>query len=1847
MVPTGVDGHRHGRASLGRSDTAGSVTNKLSGLVVSHSSAPRGLDNRHKDRCFLNATLQLLSSKLELDPAPASDHCCARKDCLADSLHCVLLSISAGPSSTPSLSDSALNAHVSKLHAQLTTQGPTSRPAGTGTGASISSTLSILTRLQCSHSRRTPIWLSRLLSHWTEKATCSSCGQVTSTSAHGPCIEIPALATGPDWHSWIESSEQRHCAKCSATRSTSIERAPCMTKSNTLTVLCPILADQRTLAKGPITPLPLPVHLTAVSKDSKPMSAWIQPHAIVFHEGPSVAEGHLSCSRKSHRPDVWYHADDEEVRPGAITQPSQSISPHVTSFEIRLLDRTVQMAPPKLTEDFIQPPTPPPHAFHVANPPGTGAPTAGTHHVGPQAFRPLASSPHAFSPHAFSPHAASPHAVWRNGMVYFAPPPSATHGPPVHWHQAAPYQAYIPVGLGRRPGMLSTTADLVRVSCLNAHCNVQKAMGPILSDAYFESFFSTEPKPGVHTKHTPKVVAVKSVVVLTEAFAPWSDGATQAAHVNLALRKRVHFLVNKDPRTRTAILASKDLDPQLAGSCRLPKGAKCSGDTGFAETIMVRLKTRPKPTIVFCCYLAPGHDQFARGVLGFIRHTLLAPHSKYRGFNAIIVGDFNAPHAVRPLLRDTERCCNSLARGTLSPREREVKQLLKDAKMLCTHVRAESGRAPVTRPMPVSSESMGHVLDLIAAAAPIAAQATFVRTFPVTDASDTTVSDHFAISCALPLGAPPAKPSAQHTTKPANRSACCKSPFNTRLLRDAVITRHTFTSAASEVDLAGLPPKDCVDALYECWTKARESKDREAGADPAIIEEANLAARTGHTGDVWSTLVPEEVETRFRDAKRASNNARVALRQALERHEPPETIAELRKHRDACQNAVCKRNRARDAAVKAMARANIAAMAKKDPRVVYDHIDALSPGTINSRSQPRHPDITVNGVVVEGDVAAQAIADKISIPTTTEAPPNPALAVLRECALALSKDYADPLNQGVDCPPDLIQKHSELLDSIPDAKPFSLAKARALNADFTALEIQEAARALQTGKAGGGPPTDRSTTTHVKKILIPSIPKGTPDHVSDRISNHALEACALIAALFTSILRSGSTPSTWHVERVIAVPKTQPASSNPAKWRPICCASSLEKLWQTATLARLRACAEHHIPVEQTAYQSCRHVIEIPYVIQTASVLAKHLKRPIAIVQMDLVKAFDTCSFDQMITQLVAAGVMGDMLTVLYHELTNCSMYLEHNGGTSKTWRNVRGTKQGDPRSTLLFNLASAPILRAVNRSVAIERFSWSPFVHDPGGIPRTHSLNIMSYADDIFAVCPSYEATLATIDAIANAASAAGFGVSADKTAVTWWTLDGAMRAPSLIDVGGSKLTMRVNTTVRILGVDLDPPEPGNKAIPSTARSHRARKHGHAKGKLSAASKVWGTLAFPNSIERALFHCSPRSPLGFGRILSGITAWNGEFKIFHTSCLRITGTDRSCNVDSLAAMLEAGILPPGLQTLLEIADWYEAARNAPVESPWHQAFVAEVLYTEAQDGAHTVTLFSDSRVLARTLQCTRAISMWATYVKACTLLGLVEVLNLADSPRPAFLPREAPEPPEKLPAVRDLCMQAFAALWRRGYFAPEVFSAVGDIKSITRYFRFTPALPMASAWPRSEASASVRHALFALRLSALKLEEHNLRQRLSVVTCGHEACGPRVGERTGAPLTHRHLICECVGTRVARATLRRALQSTCDSTDVSPQLSALSLAQTKARIEGGISEAGDLVIPPSHARLHDAFLDAWHLWLVGSPPSEGDPEAFLPSNHGAGTVLSDKLRKCLGHFAVSVVSVVKPFAFA
>lgn len=95
---------------------------------------------------------------------------------------------------------------------------------------------------------------------------------------------------------------------------------------------------------------------------------------------------------------------------------------------------------------------------------------------------------------------------------------------------------------------------------------------------------------------------------------------------------------------------------------------------------------------------------------------------------------------------------------------------------------------------------------------------------------------------------------------------------------------------------------------------------------------------------------------------------------------------------------------------------------------------------------------------------------------------------------------------------------------------------------------------------------------------------------------------------------------------------------------------------------------------------------------------AKRERRQLCVTFLDLAKAFDTVSHKHFIAGLRRFGSPEHFIDVVDDPYTRTSTVFQTDAGKTGEIPMTRGVKQGDPLSSLLFNIAMDPLLEVIGR---------------------------------------------------------------------------------------------------------------------------------------------------------------------------------------------------------------------------------------------------------------------------------------------------------------------------------------------------------------------------------------------------------------------------------------------------------------------------------------------------------------------------------------------------------------------
>lgn len=223
-----------------------------------------------------------------------------------------------------------------------------------------------------------------------------------------------------------------------------------------------------------------------------------------------------------------------------------------------------------------------------------------------------------------------------------------------------------------------------------------------------------------------------------------------------------------------------------------------------------------------------------------------------------------------------------------------------------------------------------------------------------------------------------------------------------------------------------------------------------------------------------------------------------------------------------------------------------------------------------------------------------------------------------------------------------------------------------LNNPFTEAEVKEHISRLKNGKASG-----------------------CDDIINEYIKHSATHLMPLNLYLFNRILNEGQVPQEWLTGMIIPLYKGKGDRTDCNNYRGITLLSCFGKLFTALLNSRLyNFCEENEILKEmQTGFRSGYSTTDHIFLLQGLVDLYCNKKKKLYAAFVDYAKAFDTVSREALWYKLTKYGVNGKMLQVvrsLYSGIKSCVF---HNSCKSESFISLRGVRQGENLSPLLFSL--------------------------------------------------------------------------------------------------------------------------------------------------------------------------------------------------------------------------------------------------------------------------------------------------------------------------------------------------------------------------------------------------------------------------------------------------------------------------------------------------------------------------------------------------------------------------------
>lgn len=230
------------------------------------------------------------------------------------------------------------------------------------------------------------------------------------------------------------------------------------------------------------------------------------------------------------------------------------------------------------------------------------------------------------------------------------------------------------------------------------------------------------------------------------------------------------------------------------------------------------------------------------------------------------------------------------------------------------------------------------------------------------------------------------------------------------------------------------------------------------------------------------------------------------------------------------------------------------------------------------------------------------------------------------------------------------------------------------------------------------------------------------------------------AALMNIILCWGHIPSFWRDSRTILVPKSTSATQ-PAEFRPISISSVF--LRHLHRIISNRILGRNAFDERQRGFIHADGTSENVAVYATLLDEANRTNKSIHIVSIDAQKAFDTVSHEALSQVLQHRGFSNTFRTYFQNLYLESQTRIEINGEYSEPIKPRRGVRQGDPFSSIAFNLIMDEVLVSLDQATGFD-------------LDGTR-VNALCFADDLDLISSTVDGMQSALDRVASTMAAFG----------------------------------------------------------------------------------------------------------------------------------------------------------------------------------------------------------------------------------------------------------------------------------------------------------------------------------------------------------------------------------------------------------------------------------------------------------------------------------------------------------
>ena len=313
--------------------------------------------------------------------------------------------------------------------------------------------------------------------------------------------------------------------------------------------------------------------------------------------------------------------------------------------------------------------------------------------------------------------------------------------------------------------------------------------------------------------------------------------------------------------------------------------------------------------------------------------------------------------------------------------------------------------------------------------------------------------------------------------------------------------------------------------------------------------------------------------------------------------------------------------------------------------------------------------------------------------------------------------------------------------------------------------------------------TNQEVTTAINSLNKHAAPG------SDGLTASLYVSLPALVPILTSVFNNAYLQKKLSNSQRQAFVKLLPKFSHPSSvkdWRPISLLNVDYKILATVIANRLKPLLQNYISDEQQCGLPNRHLFNNHLNIKSALQYANDISHPLAVVQIDFKKAFDSISHKFLISLAHHIGLPLSLTTWLENILTSIYSRLLINGQKTGATPITSGIRQGCPLSMLLFILGTEPLTQKINND---------PFIR--GLKLGKQQIKISQYADDVVLFLTDSESIFRVRSILTQFSSHSGLDMNPTKTKIM-------SNSPDLISTFKSVFpSATLCSTSKILGIN------------------------------------------------------------------------------------------------------------------------------------------------------------------------------------------------------------------------------------------------------------------------------------------------------------------------------------------------------------------------------------------------------------------------------------------------------------